>query len=291
MNGNRGLALLLVAALAWTGAARADAQRIVSVAGSLTEIVYALGQESRLVGADTTSLYPPSARALPQVGYQRSLSAEGILSLAPDLVLATEAAGPPAVIDQIRAAGVPVRIVTHDLSPDGLGQKVRSVAEALDRVEEGERLASRIRAELNATLRSVGAARTRPKVLFFMNAGRGAPLTAGRDTAADAMIRLAGGQNALADFEGYKPLSTEALTAAAPDVLLLPDHALTALGGETGLARVPGLTLTPAWRNRRIVAMDALLLLGFGPRTGAAVATLARRLHPDLEAVDGGLGQ
>lgn len=291
MNGNRGLALLLVAALAWTGAARADAQRIVSVAGSLTEIVYALGQESRLVGADTTSLYPPSARALPQVGYQRSLSAEGILSLAPDLVLATETAGPPAVIDQIRAAGVPVRIVTHDLSPDGLGQKVRSVAEALDRVEEGERLASRIRAELNATLRSVGAARTRPKVLFFMNAGRGAPLTAGRDTAADAMIRLAGGQNALADFEGYKPLSTEALTAAAPDVLLLPDHALTALGGETGLARVPGLTLTPAWRNRRIVAMDALLLLGFGPRTGAAVATLARRLHPDLEAVDGGLGQ
>jgi len=157
MNGNRGLALLLVAALAWTGAARADAQRIVSVAGSLTEIVYALGQESRLVGADTTSLYPPSARALPQVGYQRSLSAEGILSLAPDLVLATEAAGPPAVIDQIRAAGVPVRIVTHDLSPDGLGQKVRSVAEALDRVEEGERLASRIRAELDTTLRSVGA--------------------------------------------------------------------------------------------------------------------------------------
>lgn len=290
MNGNKVLAPLLVAALAWTGAAHAEeARRIVSVAGSLTEIVYALGQESRLVGADATSLYPPSARALPQVGYQRTLSAEGILSLAPDLVLATEAAGPPAVIDQIRAAGVPVRIVTHDLSPDGLGQKVRSVADALDRAEEGERLANRIRAELDATLLRVGAAQTRPKVLFFMNAGRGAPLAAGRDTAADAMIRLAGGQNALADFEGYKPLSTEALTAAAPDVLLLPEHALTALGGETGLARVPGLTLTPAWRNRRIVAMDALLLLGFGPRTGAAVATLARRLHPDLEAVELGL--
>ena len=116
-------------------------------------------------------------------------------------------------------------------------------------------------------------------------------MNAGRDTTADAMIRLAGGQNALTDFEGYKPLSTEALTAAAPDVLLLPDHTLTTLGGETGLARVPGLTLTPAWRNRRIVAMDALLLLGFGPRTGAAVATLARRLHPDLETADGGLGQ
>ncbi|HRD91640.1 MAG TPA: helical backbone metal receptor [Accumulibacter sp.] len=289
MNGNKGLALLLAAALAWPGAARAEeAGRIVSVAGSLTEIVYALGQESRLVGADTTSLYPPSARALPQVGYQRSLSAEGILSLAPDLVLATEAAGPPAVIDQIRAAGVPVRIVTHDLSPDGLGQKVRSVAEALDRAEEGERLANRIRAELDAALLRVGAAR-RPKVLFFMNAGRGAPLAAGRDTAADAMIRLAGGQNALADFEGYKPLNTEALTAAAPDVLLLPEHALTALGGEAGLARVPGLTLTPAWRQRRIVVMDALLLLGFGPRTGTAVATLARRLNPDLEALELGL--
>ena len=271
--------------------ASADAQRIVSVAGSLTEIVYALGAADRLVGVDATSLHPPSARALRQVGYHRSLSAEGILSLAPDLVLASEAAGPPAVLDQVRSAGVPVRIVTHDLSPDGLDRKVREIADILGRKAAGERLISQIRAEFAGALRLVEAARTRPKVLFFMNAGRGAPLASGRDTAADAMIRLAGGQNAFADFEGYKPLSTEALTAGAPDVLLLPEHALAALGGETGLARVPGLTLTPAWRNRRIVAMDALLLLGFGPRTGAAVAALARRLHPDLENLEVGLGR
>jgi iron complex transport system substrate-binding protein len=195
------------------------------------------------------------------------------------------------VLDQVRSAGVPVRIVTHDLSPDGLDRKVREIAEILGREAEGERLIGQIRAEFAGALRLVEVTRTRPRVLFLLNAGRGAPLASGRDTAADAMIRLAGGQNAFADFEGYKPLSTEALTAGAPDVLLLPEHALAALGGETGLARVPGLTLTPAWRNRRIVAMDALLLLGFGPRTGAAVATLARRLHPDLETVEISLGR
>jgi iron complex transport system substrate-binding protein len=282
---------MLAAMLLFSTLAFADARRIVSVAGSLTEIMYALGAEDRLVGVDTTSLYPSSARALSQVGYQRNLSAEGILSLAPDLVLASEAAGPPAVLDQVRSAGVPVRIVTHDLSPDGLDRKVREIAEILGREAEGERLIGQIRAEFAGALRLVEVTRTRPRVLFLLNAGRGAPLASGRDTAADAMIRLAGGQNAFADFEGYKPLSAEALTAGAPDVLLLPEHALAALGGETGLARVPGLTLTPAWRNRRIVAMDALLLLGFGPRTGAAVATLAHRLHPDLEPVEISLGR
>ncbi len=124
-----GLALFLMVALAWTGAARAEeARRIVSVAGSLTEIVYALGAEDRLVGVDATSLHPPSARALPQVGYHRSLSAEGILSLAPDLVLASETAGPPAILDQIRSAGVPIRIVAGELSPEGLDPARRGFA-------------------------------------------------------------------------------------------------------------------------------------------------------------------
>ncbi|MCC8998539.1 MAG: helical backbone metal receptor [Candidatus Contendobacter sp.] len=291
MMHNKNWMLLLIAALAWTDATLAEAQRIVSVAGAITEIVYALSSERRLVGVDATSFYPPPARQLPQVGYQRTLSAEGILSLTPDLVLATDAAGPPAVLEQIRAAGVAVRIVPNEWSVDGIVRKVRSVAEALDQSLDGERLATRLRAELDAALRLADAAQTRPKVLFLMSAGRGAPLAAGRDTAADAVIQWAGGRNALNEVQGYKPLSAEALTAASPDVLLLPDHTLAALGGEAGLSRIPGLTLTPAWRNRRIVSMDTLWLLGFGPRTATAVIALARRLHPDLETVEARLGR
>lgn len=291
MMRNKNWMLLLIAALAWTDTTLAEAQRIVSVAGAITEIVYALSSERRLVGVDTTSFYPPEAQRLPQVGYQRTLSAEGILSLTPDLVLATDAAGPPAVLEQIRAAGVAVRIVPNEWSADGIVRKVRSVAEALDQSLDGERLATRLRAELDAALRLADAAQTRPKVLFLMSAGRGAPLASGYGTAANVMIQWAGGRNALSEFEGYKPLSAEALTAAAPDALLLPDHALEALGGETGLSRIPGLTLTPAWRQRRIIRMDGLLLLGFGPRTGIAVTTLARRLHPDLETVEASLGR
>lgn len=282
---------VLLGTLLVSRSAFAEAQRIVSVAGAITEIVYALGSESRLAGVDTTSFYPPEARRLPQVGYQRALSAEGILSLTPDLVLATDGAGPPAILEQIRAAGVAIRIIPNEWSADGIVQKVRSVAEALDQSADGERLAVTIRAELDNTLRLTNLVQNRPRVLFLMSAGRGAPLASGYGTAADAMIQWAGGRNAVSEFEGYKPLSAEALTAAAPDVLLLPDHALEALGGETGLSRIPGLTLTPAWRQQRIIRMDGLLLLGFGPRTATAVTTLARRLHPDLVTVEASVGR
>ena len=291
MMPNKNWMMLLIVALTWTDAALAEAQRIVSVAGAITEIIYALGSESRLAGVDTTSFYPPEARQLPQVGYQRTLSAEGILSLTPDLLLATDGAGPPAVLEQIRAAGVAIRIVPNEWSADGIVQKVRSVAEALDQSADGERLATRLRAELENTLRLTNLVQTRPRVLFLMSAGRGAPLASGTGTAADAMIQWAGGRNALNEFEGYKPLSAEALTAATPDVLLLPDHALEALGGETGLSRIAGLTLTPAWRQQRIIRMDGLLLLGFGPRTATAVTTLARRLHPELATAEASLGR
>lgn len=291
MMPNKNWMLLLIVALTWTDAALAEAQRIVSVAGAITEIIYALGSESRLAGVDTTSFYPQEARQLPQVGYQRTLSAEGILSLTPDLLLATDGAGPPAVLEQIRAAGVAIRIVPNEWSADGIVQKVRSVAEALDQSADGERLATRLRAELDNTLRLTNLVQTRPRVLFLMSAGRGTPLASGTGTAADAMIQWAGGRNALNEFEGYKPLSAEALTAAAPDVLLLPDQALEALGGEVGLIRIPGLTLTPAWRQQRIIRMDGLLLLGFGPRTATAVTTLARRLHPDLATAEASLGR
>ncbi len=283
--------LLLGMLLVGRSASAENYQRIVSVAGAITEIIYALGSESRLAGVDTTSFYPPEARQLPQVGYQRTLSAEGILSLTPDLLLATDGAGPPAVLEQIKAAGVAIRIVPNEWSADGIVQKVRSVAEALDQSADGERLATRLRAELENTLRLTNLVQTRPRVLFLMSAGRGAPLASGTGTAADAMIQWAGGRNALNEFEGYKPLSAEALTAAAPDVLLLPDHALEVLGGETGLSRIAGLTLTPAWRQQRIIRMDGLLLLGFGPRTATAVTTLARRLHPDLATAEASLGR
>ncbi|MFG5410491.1 ABC transporter substrate-binding protein [Piscinibacter sakaiensis] len=245
---------ILLAALALPAAslrAQPPRQRIVTVGGALTEIVYALGAEAALVGVDTTSLYPAAAQRLPSVGYARALSAEGVLSLAPTLLLHSQEAGPPAVLSQLAAARLPMERLDLDHRIEGLLAAARRVGRLTGHADAGERLATRLEAEVRI---------------------------AGRDTAADAMIGLAGGRNALGDATGYKPLSPEAAIAAAPEVILCTEQGLQAAGGIDGLLQAPGLAATPAGRARRVVAMDALLLLGFGPRLPQAVATLADRL-------------
>ncbi|MEM7023110.1 MAG: ABC transporter substrate-binding protein [Pseudomonadota bacterium] len=267
---------LLAVTLSWSGADAAD--RIVAAGGSVTEVIYALKAEDRLVAVDTTSQYPPDAESLPDVGYFRRLSAEPILALRPDLVLAVEAAGPPAALDQLRSAGVEVVTIKDEPTPEGVASKIRQIAAALQLAAEGDALAGEVASAFEQLRQHLDRGSEPPKVLFLMTAGRGAPLSAGRNTAADAIIRLAGGENAVASFEGYKPLSPEAAIAAQPDVILCMDHTVEAMGGQEVILSIPELALTPAGRAGRLVSMEGLLLLGFGPRTPAAAQALAREL-------------
>ncbi|TVQ85752.1 MAG: hemin ABC transporter substrate-binding protein [Chromatiaceae bacterium] len=277
-------AALLALLLTLGSQARAETPgRVVSVGGALTEIVFALGAEDRLVGVDSTSQWPEAATALPEVGYMRQLAAEGLLSLRPDLVLATDAAGPEAVIEQLQTAGVEVRIVAAEPSLDGLLEKIRMVAAALDRQAVGEALAESVAGAMCRVRDEIVRSPTQPRVVFLLSAARGAPLAAGRETAADAAIALAGGVNPLADMVGYKPLNAEALIATAPDLILVGERTLAGLGGIDGMLALPGVAATPAGAGRRIAAMNDLLLLGFGPRLPQAIAELAGHLHPDLD--------
>lgn len=273
-----------LATVAWLVAAAPP--RIVSVGGALTEIVYALDGQASLVGVDTTSLWPEAAKALPQVGYQRALSAEGILSLAPSLVLASAHAGPPPVLEQLRGAGVEVKTVAEDYSEQGIVNKIATVAAVLGKPAEGERLAGQVHADFER-LSALRARRAQaPKVLFFMAVSHGAPLVSGRDTAADAVIALAGARNAAQDFSGNKPIGGEAVIAAAPDAILLTELTLNAVGGLDAFYRLPGIAHTPAGRNRRVIVMDTLSLLGFGLRTARAAMDFAEQLPrlPDVAA-------
>ena len=256
--------------------------RIVSVGGSITEIVYALGAADRLIAVDSTSLHPPEARAHPDVGYMRRLSAEPILAMKPTLLLAVEDAGPATVLDQLRAAGTKLVIVPDDPSPEGVIEKVRVIAEALGLEEEGQKIADRLRQDLVRLGEALEDVERTPSVLFMLSIGRGAPLAAGRDTSAASIIELAGGRNAIDAFEGYKPLSPEAMVGAAPEVLLVTDRTLGLLGGERALLSRPEIAATPAGREARLITMNGLLLLGFGPRTPEAIRNLAAGLHPEL---------
>lgn len=271
--------LLIVMLCAVTEASAEPQRRVVSLGGAVTETLFALGAGSEVVAVDSTSRFPADVEDLPQVGYLRRLSAEGILSLAPDRVIASAEAGPPAVLAQLEDAGVPVGVIAHTPSVAGTLNIIHDTAAAVGREAEGEALADAFRREMAAVERWVAGFDTRPKVLFLLNARDGAPMAAGRATAADAIITLAGGENIFTGHDGYKPLAVEAAISAAPDMVLMMAHTLKALGGAEAVAEMPAIALTPAGRDGRIVAMDGTLLLGFGPRLPRAVRRLADALH------------
>lgn len=260
--------------------AGAAKQGIISLGGPVTEIVYALGAQDRLVAVDLSSTYPEATKELPQVGYQRTLSAENVLALRPGHILASSEAGPPVAIEQIKKAGVPITIVPSEHSPEGAKAKIRAVAAALGRNEEGERLCTSLDSAMALATAKRNAAAGTPRVLFIYARGAGALQISGTGTAADAMIALAGGKNPVTAYESYKPLTPEAVVAAEPDVILMTSSGLQSIGGVEGLLKVaPGIDKTPAGRKRHIVAMDDELLLGFGPRIGEATLRLIDLLH------------
>jgi iron complex transport system substrate-binding protein len=279
----RACLLILVVPLLLTPcpAARAQGQpgRIIALGGDITEIIYLLGAQQRLTGRDATSTFPAEARAIPDVGYFRQLGAEGVLSLKPDLILASASAGPPEVLQQIVATGVPVLRLPEAHTADGLLEKVEQIAKALGLPGEGTQLAAKLRQEIDAAKAAVAAMPGKPKVLFIINAGGGAPMAAGRDTAADSLITLCAAENVFASHSGYKVVSLEAMAAAAPDAIGMMDHTLQSMGGASAVADHPALRLTPAAKHMRIVARDGSFLLGFGPRLPQAIVDFAKAIR------------
>ena len=256
--------------------------RIVSVGSSITEIVYAIGAEKLLVGVDTTSLYPEAARALPQVGYMRALSAEGALSLKPTLIIATTAAGPAGTLEQLKATGIEVMILPDLYDYDSVVAKIAAVGRVTGKVAEAEAMIAKGREAMTTLSGKLKTAAAHPRVLFLLSMGGGAPQAAGRDTAAAGIIRLAGGVNAIDGYSGYRPLTPEAVIASKADFVLVTRQTVQAMGGIQAILDQPSLNKTPAGRAGKVLEFDALLLLGFGPRTPQAAEELASALHPDL---------
>jgi iron complex transport system substrate-binding protein len=271
--------LLAAAALPALSLAQNRLPRLVTVSGAITEVVYALGAEAQLVGTDTTSLYPAAALKTPKVGYMRQLSAEGVLSLKPDAVIATTEAGPPVVMDQIRSAGVKVELVTADHSWEEVRAKVQAVGRASAREAAAKALQDQLDAQWAEVGRHVARAQRKPRVLFILSHSA-SPQVSGEKTAADALIRFAGAVNVLSGFAGYRPMTAEAMASAAPDIILSSNQSIEAHGGVQRFWERPELALTPAFKRKSLVTMDALQLLGFGPRLPQAV----REVHDRMQA-------
>lgn len=274
-------AALAVALLAPVMVQAADAKpsRIVAIGGSVTEIVYALAEENRLVGRDSTSVYPPEALKLPDTGYIRALSPEGVLSLNPDLILALDGAGPPPALEALKAAGVHTVTIPEGFDRKAIIDKIDAVGAALGVEEKAKALVAKVQVALDKAVASSEMQDRKVRVLFVLSAREGRLMAAGARTQADGIIKMAGAENVLANIEGYKPVSDEAVIAAAPEVILMMngtgDHAASS---ETVLA-LPAIAQTPAGKAKRIVRMDGMYLLGFGPRTADAIVSLHDALY------------
>ena len=256
-------------------ATSARAMRLISIGGALTEIVYLLKANAELVGVDTTSIYPAAATRLPNVGYARSLSAEGILALRPTQLIATEDAGPPMVLKKIVDARIPLTILPSSHQFKDLIERVSTIGMLLHKPDIAQALVTRLHLEWSNTQERVSHSTFKNiRVLFVLSQNPSQLMVGGEKTSADAMIAYAGARNAIAGFTGFKPLTPEAVIAASPDVILVTDQGMKAVGGIGGVLRFPGVSQTRAGKEQKIVSLEAMYLLGFGPRMPLAVAEL-----------------
>jgi iron complex transport system substrate-binding protein len=282
--------IALCAGLALSGQALATElpQRWVSAGGALSEWISALGGEQRLVGVDTTSQHPASLKGLPSIGYQRQLSAEGILSLRPDVLVGTEEMGPPPVLAQIRNAGVRVELFSGKAEVAAVEDNLKHLGVLLGSEQKAGELAADYRRQLDALqgqVKQAQAGQKAPGVLLLVGHAGAKPLIAGHGTAGDWVLRQAGGRN-LAEHQGYKNFSVEALAALDPDVVVFSDRALE---GEQALQALlkenPALATSRAARDKRLVSLDPTLLVGgLGPRLPATLHALAASFYPAAKA-------
>lgn len=253
-----------------------DSTRIISLSGSITETLCELGLENKIVGVDITSNYPESIQKLPKSGHTRDVSSsEGVISLKPTLILGFKENIKPEILEQFKAANVNVILFQQPYGIDDTKKLIRTIADTLQLSDKAENIV----ATIDTDMAGIVLPEAKPKVLFIYARGAGSMMVAGQKTAPNTMIELSGGTNAVAGFEDFKPLTSEALVAANPDVILMFTSGLQSLGGMDGLLQVQGVSETNAGRNKKVIEMDGQLLAGFGPRVGKGVAELSKQLN------------
>lgn len=253
----------------------AKSLRIVSANGTLSEIISGLGLEKQLVGVDVTSTYPASLDKIPKIGHNRTIAAEGIIALNPDVIIYTnQSMLSPILVKQLNSSGKKVVEFKHEYTKEGAIKLIREVGAYFNAKAQAEKMVKALEADLAKVVKPAA-----PKKLLFIYArGTGTLMVSGTGTALDKLFLLTGNKNAVQGFTEFKPLTAESLLAANPDVLVLFSSGLDSVEGADGLLKVPGIANTNAGRNRKIVAMDGQFLTGFGPRLGKAAIELAQKI-------------
>lgn len=265
---------LLLLFFCWYSVQADTPKRIITLSAALTETTDALGLGKNIVAVDVTSMYPAAVSKLPKVSNNRSVSAEALIAFAPDLVLAPEGAVSKEIQYQLKSAGIRFVSIKQEYSVKGAIDFIRAVAAAVQVVPKGEVLAKQTELKISQALAGLKKRNKAPKVLFIYARGTGTMLVAGKKSSLDAMITLAGGVNAIREFDDFKPYTTEALVKANPDVILMFEFGYNSLGGINSILRMPGVGQTTAGKNKKIVQMEADLLVNFSVRLDQAITGL-----------------
>jgi iron complex transport system substrate-binding protein len=256
-------------------------QRIITAGSAITETVCALGDCDKIIASDRTSLYPASIQQLPSIGYRSGISAEGIISLKPTIIMAEKDYVDDAVLRQLSASGIQLVVVERKLNINDTKKYILQIASVLNRQPEAKKLIASIETDITEVKSLLKKSETIPKVVCVYNRGTTTLSAAGTGTFAE-ILPLVGAVNAFSNIDGYKPLNTEAFIAANPDYLLMVSSGFQSLGGIEGVLKIPGVAQTIAGKQKQIISLDSLMLTNFGPRIGQAVKELVLLLHPEL---------
>jgi len=254
--------------------------RIVCVSKQLTELMFALHQGNKIIGVDLTSTYPPETKNITKVGYHRHLSAEGIISLDPTIVIHQNDVAPPEVMPQIGKVGIPIKVYPSAINLDSTKILLRMLGNEYGVDTAAERMIKKLDTDLAKADSIVKKYPTRPRVLIIhFGQQRNQYFVMGTRGTADAMLKLAGGINA-ADTSSFRDLSPEVIAREQPDIILATDFGWDRLGGDIEkFKELPGIALTPAAKNGKIYRIEEHDLVYFGPRTGENVLLIAELIH------------
>ena len=257
-----------------------DTSRVVVAGGSLTEIVYYLQADENLVARDLTSNFPPEARTLPSIGYVRNLSAEGLLSLMPTLILGESDVGPTTVLDQLRNIKVDFRIVSETHDVEGIINKIICVGEVLG-VEDKilDLKLEELRPDIRKLENTTSLDSKKKKILLVLMMRGTSPIVAGLNTAGDGFIKMTGNLNAFGNVEGWKPVGTEDILSVDPDVIIVTERGFSGYRDATDFLVQSGLNFTKAGKTGALIVVDTMEMLGFGPRTLGAASKISLQIQ------------
>ncbi len=264
------LSLLMMACNTKETTQTKENERIISLNGSITEILVELGQQQNIIAVDVTSTYPLDLKQnIKDLGHANKVNIESILALEPTSIYATSSDLNQNTLEQLAKTNIQVEIIEQDFSLEGTKSMIEQVARSLNN-DTYLALIDKIESQS----KQITISEKSPKVLFIYARGASTLMVAGNNTPLDKMITLAGGQNAVQGFDNYKPLTPESLINANPDYILMFTSGLQSVGDINDVLQIEGISQTNAGKNARVIAMDGQYLSGFGPRVSQAILEL-----------------